>query len=495
MYTCTTCGQHYFITWLKDYEFTGNQPEGGQLAEGDAFYWEKLDESHNGKRAILVDQVISQNEDEDLEDKSGLYPIYVCRFCGSAHPDEYGKCMSCGSPSDLVKLYAVQSRSNPTGYLTSCISCAARGRSMGSRYREPIRPVRAITVSDVHVIAQDMVHHAERQRLLIFTDNRQDAAFQAGWMKDHARRFRLRRLMAEAMKDRPVSIGDMVMKLDEELDGNDDLSRALIPEVWRVVDKEGAGGAHQEERKYFLRIQVLREITTSANQRYGLEPWGRLKVIYDGIDSGSRFIQTWANKLGIPPDDFRGGIEAFLDQLRRQRFVYDPRSPIYSQYWGEGDKEIQRGYMPTPPGAPQGLKLEGESGDQKKYVRAWLTESNNSFRQIALKWGLSQTEVPVFLKELWNYLTGESLKILIPVTLRGSRGNPLPNASGVYQINSQKLILSQNHGYYCCNRCRRTVSRRTPKDICLAWHCYGQLEYVKKILIIMIFNCWMKVTP
>ena len=65
-----------------------------------------------------------------------------------------------------------------------------------------------------------MVHHAERQRLLIFTDNRQDAAFRkAGWMKDHARRFRLRRLMAEAMKDRPVSIGDMVMKLDEELMG------------------------------------------------------------------------------------------------------------------------------------------------------------------------------------------------------------------------------------------------------------------------------------
>ena len=38
-----------------------------------------------------------------------------------------------------------------------------------------------------------------RPRLLVFCDNRQDAAFQAGWMKDHARRFRLRALMADGM--------------------------------------------------------------------------------------------------------------------------------------------------------------------------------------------------------------------------------------------------------------------------------------------------------
>ena len=38
--------------------------------------------------------------------------------------------------------------------------------------------------------------------------------------------------------------------------------------------------ADSEERKRFLRIQVLREITTSTRQRIGLEPWGRLLVEY-----------------------------------------------------------------------------------------------------------------------------------------------------------------------------------------------------------------------
>jgi hypothetical protein len=29
-----------------------------------------------------------------------------------------------------------------------------------------------------------MIQHAEQRRLLVFADNRQDAAFQAGWMQD-----------------------------------------------------------------------------------------------------------------------------------------------------------------------------------------------------------------------------------------------------------------------------------------------------------------------
>lgn len=50
---------------------------------------------------------------------------------------------------------------------------------------------RAVQVADIHVLAQDMIHHSERPRLLAFADNRHDAAFQARWMVDHARLFRM----------------------------------------------------------------------------------------------------------------------------------------------------------------------------------------------------------------------------------------------------------------------------------------------------------------
>jgi len=55
--TCTTCGQHYFISFLKDFEFTGKTPGGGEAgAEGS--YWQPLEETHGGRRVVLVDRIV-----------------------------------------------------------------------------------------------------------------------------------------------------------------------------------------------------------------------------------------------------------------------------------------------------------------------------------------------------------------------------------------------------------------------------------------------------
>jgi len=477
IHACTTCGQHYYVTWLKDYRFIAERPDGGQLAENGQCYWEPLDKDHGGKRAILVDRIISQEEDEELEEENWSALLYFCRYCGSAHQEENERCHHCGITSPMVKLYAVRNKQKSIGYLSSCISCTSRGKPMGRHYREPMREVRATTVSDVHVLTQDMVHHAERQRLLLFADNRQDAAFQAGWMKDHARRFRLRSLMADAMKDGALTVEEMVLKLDEALDANDSLSRALLPEVWRFISKEGSGGRHQEERRHLLRIQVLREIATPANDQRGLEPWGRLKIHYRGVDTGSRFIQEWSRKLGLPPEDLKSGIDTLLDQLRRQRLLYDPLRELFTRFWSEGDREIQLGYMPILP-RPKGMKLTIDAGDDKRYVQTWLSDHLTLVQQIAQKWGIDKEEVPDFLQSLWDYLSSDSLAILYPVTLKSNKGRALPNCSGVYQINSARLLLSENHGYYRCKNCRRKVSRRAPNNLCMAWHCKGELEFV-----------------
>lgn len=55
--TCTTCGQHYFISFLKDFEFTRRHPEGGEAA-GESHYWEPLEESLGGNRVILLNRLI-----------------------------------------------------------------------------------------------------------------------------------------------------------------------------------------------------------------------------------------------------------------------------------------------------------------------------------------------------------------------------------------------------------------------------------------------------
>ncbi len=475
--TCTTCGQHYFVSHLKDFDFTGKTPGGGE-ASGDESFWEPLEETLGGRRLLLVDRVVGDSDDEDLEEHDRLSALFFCRRCGAAHPVASHRCLHCASTSEMVQLFAVRQKPDNPGLLTSCLSCGSNGRRLGVNYREPARPVRATNVADVHVLAQDMVQHSERQRLLVFCDNRQDAAFQAGWMKDHARRFRLRALMSEALKDGALSVGDLVLALDDMLETDEALSRALVPEVWQVVRKEGGGGRHEQERRKFLRIQVLREVTLSSRQAIGLEPWGRMKVEYEGLDASLPWFHEHARALGMPPEDLREGVATLLDYLRRKRVLYDPEREIFSKYWMDGDLEVQQGYLPQV-GNPVGTKLRRAATEKPELVTQWLSErGETTIRQIARKWGVEAKHAETFLEGLFEFLIDH--KLLRPVRLKGSKGNPLPNVSDVYQVDADHLRLQQNHGVWRCTACRRRTTRRTPFGRCPAWRCEGQLEFVRE---------------
>lgn len=475
--TCTTCGQHYFTHSVADFTFTDRAPGGGE-AVGDSHVWRALDPNLGGHRVVLVDRVISADEDDD--DPARTAPVFLCRSCGALHPTEQVRCLACGVSGPLVRLLVVAQKPDMPGLLTRCISCGAPGRQRGTGYREPARPVRAVNVSDVHVLAQDMVNLAERRRLLVFTDNRQDAAFQAGWMRDHARRFRLRTLMAEILKPGPISFGDLTARLDDVLNLDDDLSRALAQEVWAQYRKEGEGLRHAQERKRFLRIQVLRELTMGVKQRIGLEPWGRLRVIYAGLDARTPFVAHQSAALGIPPERLAEGIAALLDRMRRSLHLWDREEQLFTKFWDDGALEIQRGYFPKMPGVPKGLKLRREEEDDQARITGWLSRRGDTpMRQTARKWEVPQEQVEAFVEALWDGLTGD-LRLLAPVTLRGYRGRPLPRCAGTYQIDGDKLLLGPGRGMWRCRTCRRMQTRPVPFDRCLAWRCDGVLEFVEE---------------
>lgn len=474
--TCTTCGQHYFVTFLKDFEYTRREPTGGE-AVGGSSYWERLEETQGGRRVILTNRLIGDGEDDDLESER-THPLHFCRHCGTAHPEAFTRCAQCSTIGEPVVLHAIkQKRENP-GFLSSCLSCSAISHRHGTRYREPARPVRATNVADVHVLAQDMVEHADRNRLLVFCDNRQDAAFQSGWMKDHARRFRLRSLMAQGLQDGPVSVGDLTLYLDDMLEKEETLSRALIPEVWQVARKEGGGGRHEQERRKFLRIQVLREVTLSTRQVLGLEPWGRMRVDYEGFESSMRFVQEKANWLGLPPDDLKDGLVTILDYLRRRRILHDPEREIFTKFWMDGDLEVMQGYIPQV-GGPMGTKILREGEERYNLVNQWLCNGGDTtIRQFIRKWGIDPEAIDDFAREIFDFFVEKDY--LVPVTLKGPRGNPVSGVSGVYQVNADKLRLSSNKGVFLCLSCRRRFTRRTPYLKCSAWRCDGSMEFQRE---------------
>ncbi len=479
--TCTTCGQHYFAHLLADLSVTANGLGGGE-AHGDRRVWRALDESLGGRRAVLLDRLISDTEagadggNED-DEPARTREVFLCRHCGAAHDVAADRCLACAREQPLVRLFAVESGARQPGYLTSCLSCRSVGTQRGGRWWEPARPVRAVPVADVHVLAQNMIHYADRRRLLVFADNRQEAAFQAGWMRDHARRFRLRALMYERIAQGPTSVGDLVAHLDRVLEGDDEQSRALVPEVWSVVRKDASGVEHARERKYFLRILVLREVATGTKQRIGLEPWGRMRVDYAGLGSETPFVARWAERLGLEPQALANGIATLLDQQRRGFHLLDREGHIFSRYWQDGDREIQRGYLPLLRGVPKGLKLQRAGDDDANRVTQWQSaRGDTSAKKAARSIGVPPDDVDTFLEELWRAL-GEELELLVPVTLKGARGNALPRCSGVRQIDSDRLILVASTGRWRCRSCRRPFTRAQPGNRCPAWRCDGDLVF------------------
>ena len=485
--TCTTCGQHYFVHHVRDFTFMERAPGGGEAVDNRVI-WRPLEEQLGGNRVVLLDHlVVDATDDEDSDEGDGVQsapqpralprnsvPLYFCRYCGTLHAARTEQCDGCGKREYLVELFATRQKHEQPGKLISCVGCSAIGRMQLGRYREPARPVKASAVSDVHVLAQSMIHRAERKRLLVFSDNRQDAAFQAGWMQDHARRYRLRALMFARLSDSPLQVGTLVSQLDQELDDDDDLSQSLIPEVWNVARKKADLQGHAAERRRFLRILVLREIATGVRQRIGLEPWGRLVVDYAGLEPSIAFFQNWASRLGLTAGELRDGVAGILDFTRRSRILFDRDGRIFSKTWQEGDREIANGYLPIFRGGPKGMKLQRDPGDVAGRVTQWLGTRPTSVVQTAQRWGVRPEDVPQFLRDLWNTLT-DQLHLIVPVTLTGFRDRPLPGTTNARQIDADLLRLRASSGIWRCQTCRRAHSRPTPRLTCLAWRCIGTL--------------------
>ncbi|MCH9662645.1 MAG: DEAD/DEAH box helicase [Gammaproteobacteria bacterium] len=484
--TCTTCGQHYFVHAVEDFTFTAERPGGGQQVEARR-YWPALPETLGGNRVVLLDRLSANNDEAGDDDDATQTPVmpprslglFFCRYCGTLHPEARSACDGCGQDDSLLMLFAAQQRLETPGLLSRCVSCDAQGRTIASGFREPARPVRAVSVSDVHVLAQNMIHHAERKRLLVFADNRQDAAFQAGWMQDHARRFRLRAIMFDAIRQAcTISIGDVTAHMEDLLDDDEALSRALIPEVWRAYRKEAEGRRHNQERRYFLRIQVLRELATRARQRIGLEPWGRIQVQYRGLLPTLPLIAQWAARLEQDATALVDGIASLLDVHRRDAILLDREGRIFSKIWREGDREIQRGYLNMMTGVPRGLKLQRLPDDRDSRVSQWLSQRGQTRAMEKVRqWGVPAGEVEAFLTQIWELLTDE-LELLVPATLTGYRDRPVPGTAGVFQVDADKISMAAHTGVYQCATCRRNHVRPTPNMVCMAYRCRGTLTFV-----------------
>lgn len=486
---CKNCGQHYLEGYYRNFELIDGKLSGGDL-EGKNVLWEVSDETF-GVRVLFTNRFTSEIDADDINADSDLAELaarrlnkrrsqaYFCHHCGTLHAHQ-GNCQQglCQRRGPLVPVWVIQL--NEQNRLPLCPSCGQRSNIVGSRVIEPIKPLRAITVADVHILAQNMINNLEssQQKLIVFTDNRQDAAFQAGWMQDHARRYRLRHLIYDFLRqcNYPCSITDVREHIMACFHQDRNLARLLAPEVF--VGRADEAFEHEliKDLSYYTHILLVREWSTGFKQRDSLETWGKARVVYADIEPEHPWIQEWAHLLNLTPDELATGIASLLDAYRRNRLFYDSIAPIFSRYWREGDYDVQRGFLPFFDFPPKGMKETRETNDRDIYVIQFCSQKGQTLTQNYIsKWGLPASRSHDFLKALWPFLT-DVVKVLTPVTLKGARDRALPGANGVYQVAAAKCGLETRHERYRCNVCQRVHTRKGPQGACTAMHCKGTLQ-------------------
>jgi Domain of unknown function (DUF1998)/Helicase conserved C-terminal domain len=387
------------------------------------------------------------------------------------HREPGRRCLAdgCGHDEPLLPLTAFGD------VIKSCPSCGTLAGNIGGRSIEPARQIRAVTVADVHILSQAMINAAPdgHKKLIIFADSRQDAAFQAGWMQDHARRIRLRHLMNQVVSDAkgPISLDKVADALAELFRRDRSLIDTLLPELTGEYARERFGSDIRLAASRSLRYMVLREFTTGIRRTDNLESMGLARISYAGLSTDQPGLRNWAELTGLDAEIAVDAISLILDIWRRNRILLVPHDPIYSRFHAKDDQYIQAGLLPLAEFRPEGLLLTAAGTD--KYARSVISTGGMSAVQALLKkWSddPDHFDFNVAATALWDYLTKET-KVLEKVTLRSSRDTPL--GRDVWQVNAEKVLVDTSHERQRCTTCQRVMTRRAPNGRCTGHNCRG----------------------
>lgn len=305
---CRTCGQDFVKVHVSD----DNKTEGTAdfyTTENSAYLTpglhelpEDVDEDGNGEGATSTSRARRIDAEEKMEDTR------VCLSCGRLNKGP--RCHGCGG--DTVS-YLIHH-----GKLNTCPSC-------GGIYtkQEIVSPLRTGTASTMSTI---ITHHLDTlekndRKLLVFADNRQDVAHQAGYTGDKHRAFALRHVIAQKVR----AAGSEGMYVS-------DLAEAAFEEFKNIGIIEGRPNAPERKRWVeVLAFEIANELTRYSRQRNSLESLGLIAVEYEYLDELSNdaaFKQACATaKLPVPLGVSL--VRAFLDFMRIRRAVDFPHFQGY----------------------------------------------------------------------------------------------------------------------------------------------------------------------
>lgn len=234
--------------------------------------------------------------------------------------------------------------------------CPACGVSYTRRPREynklfEFSSVGRSTATDVIISSVLKELPSDQQKVIAFSDNRQDTALQAAHLNDLQRRVIFRQGLYQALKEagEALRIDEAGKAIHEAMEKYD-----ILPEYERPTGKyiTAGGRRYQLEFEKFLKYLTLNELVYSPiSNQLSLAEVGLLQVEYIGLDKLVNDI-NWSDihpKLAkINPDMMKEYITGLLDIMRRRGAIFHQTINNTMRLWEKWEDIFEEGILFDP---------------------------------------------------------------------------------------------------------------------------------------------------
>ncbi|MCY4207195.1 MAG: helicase-related protein [Roseovarius sp.] len=336
-------------------------------------------------------------------------------------------------------------------YVRKCLSCGATGR----RFAEPVTPIHPGDDALAAVTAQTLLEalpplHGrsseapmQGRNLLVFADNRQDAAFFAPFFERTARDQALRAAMVQALR----------REINEALDLTglrDGVWTSLRQSGFKLYDRRNPEPLSSSAAKDRLMSLIAAELC-GGPLRLSLESLGLITVHYEGSD---RIAQRLLERV---PPDYRGMVPALvrflLDLIRQSRAINTLENIDLTDesVWGEGLASTKISWSLT-------------RTHQSRRLRTLLSEPGRSNRPMWVlvdRVGIPEQHARDILSAFWEEATRPRHHLLLP----GGHGHVLNLAAMRFAATAEGELRR-------CETCGAS-SQIDLGNVCAAWRCTG----------------------
>lgn len=460
---CMKCGQEYITGKIE----TINEDEYLLPAE---------DDGNDLFMLSSIDNQLAVDEDDSLEDlefDKNHSEYLMCPKCGKLFPSGVTQNITCCGHeyNDFIKMTKVSSR----GQKTNCYKCGKSNKGtirklttsedsateMLTRKLYQLLPEEKVKKQEKNesinsmwgvneVVENDIISDLGR-KLLVFSDNRQDAAKFAIFIQDRYNDWVWKNIITNVINNMS----------EDEISYN-----RLVERCLKLADKHNLfyDMTSFEEKENFTKTQVMKEVI-ELDSRMSLNRLGLINIkinLLDKISDG--IVSNFCDKYNLSKDEFLNLVYFIFDSLRRQGCVEFPEGisqtddtfePKNRFYWfksvgGTTDKDSQiYGLIPSA----------GKTNNRFSFIK-------NVFLHKGYSDSDSMDKTLAFLNDFIGALPSYFIETL-PVICS--------NEKHYYKLKLNNIVFTKSEKQlYVCDKCGET-STINLHGICSKTNCDGKL--------------------